>query len=355
MHLKNALLVGPALVSAQEAAGGCTRELLISTRDAFFKAGAAKSQSGLKLAAGVKIALNNKPVSSLSATPFPKMTGFTNLKVTAADVETCQIATFRVSPSQILSTRLRLSPAGGAITEVEFLQASKGDQFFRPTGFPSSTPAMWTAKQRPGKPPRIPASWTPIAGTPGKDVSRATCKAGNGTARLLTREELVYVAATYADGLRGEPWGSCVIGHGNSCPRNENGVTTTPNCAKGAGMFGFLTRGRRWVADTDNGVVLGAFYFDYGGTGSVGPGAPVAGGGKGAALFLHEYFKVEQGGLAGIVSGSLQGWLLALAGVLANSWQYAPMKNLVGGQAALQTFKGEARGTGRRPAILSAE
>lgn len=338
MHLKNAILVAvPALVSAQQAAG-CTRALLLSTRDAFFKAGAAKSQASLKLAPGVKIALNNKPVASLAKTPFPTLTGFTSLKVEAADVETCQIATFRVSPSQVLSTRLRLNPSGGAITEVEFLQAVKGDQFFRPAGFPSSTPALWSAKQRPGKPPNIPKSWTPIAGTPGKDVNRATCRAGSGAARLLTREELVYVAASYADGLRGEPWGSCVIGHGSSCPRNENGVTTTQNCAKGAGMFGFLTRGRRWVADTDNGVVLGAFYFDYGAKGpkgatsTIGPGAPGTQSSTALNLFLHEYFKVEQGGLAGI---------------------YAPMTNLKGGQASLKTFKGEERS--RVPAIMSVE
>jgi hypothetical protein len=340
MHLKNALLVAaPALVAAQGAAAGCTRALLLQTRDAFFKAGAARSQSGLKLAPGAKIALNNKPVAGLAQTPFSKLTGFTSLKVEAADVETCQIATFRVSSSQVLSTRLRLNPAGD-ITEVEFLQAVQGDQFFRPTGFPSTTPAMWSAKQRPGRPPNIPASWTPIAGTPGKDVNRANCRTGSGAARLLTRQELVYVAATYADGLRGEPWGSCVIGHGNSCPRNENGVTTTANCAKGAGMFGFLTRGRRWVADVDNGVVLGAFYFDYGAkgpkgaTGTVGPGAPSGGGGGGKAskLFLHEYFKVEQGGLAAI---------------------YAPMKNIAGAQASLQTFKGEGRS--RVPAIMSVE
>jgi len=213
------------------------------------------------------------------------------------------------------------------------LQAVQGDQFFRPTGFPSTTPAMWTSKQVPGKPPKIPASWTPIGGTPGKDVNKATCKAGNGEARLLTRKELIYTASTYADGLRGEPWGSCVIGHGSSCPRNENGVTTTNNCAVGAGMFGFLTRGRRWVADPETGVVLGAFYFDYGGKGPGGrggadgassseaPGNPVPGAKSGGSnLFLHEYFKVEAGGLAAI---------------------YAPMKNIPGSQASAATFEGE--------------
>jgi hypothetical protein len=316
-------LMGAASISAQ----GCTRETLIGARDKFFAAGAAKTPMDL---AGAKIALNNKVVA-LSATPFNTLSGFTQLAVQAVDAEACQIATFRVSSSQVLSTRLK-TDAAGTITEVEFLQAVQGDQFFRPTGFPSTTPAMWTSKQVPGKPPNIPPTWTPIGGTPGKDVHKDTCKAGKGEARLLTRRELIYTAATYADGLRGDPWGSCIIGHGSSCPRNENGVTTTNNCAVGAGAFGFLTRGRRWVADPDTGVVLGAFYFDYNGKGPGGkgaggasspeaPGTPVPGAKSGASnLFLHEYFKVEAGGLAAI---------------------YAPMKNIPGSQASAATFEGE--------------
>jgi hypothetical protein len=304
-------------------AEGCTRETLIAARDKFFAAGAAKSAP--QLAAGAKIALNNKIVP-LASTPFETLTGFTSLSVQAVDAETCQIATFRVSSSQVLSTRLR-TDASGAITEVEFLQAIQGDQFFRPTGFPSTTPPMWSTKQTAGKVPDIPASFTPLGGTPGKDVNRATCKTGKaGESRVLTRKELVYVASSYCDGLRGDPWGQCVIGHGTSCPRNENGVTTTNNCAVGAGNFGFLTRGRRFVADTETGVVLGIFYFDYGGKGpakgsttseylGIEPPGTVAGGSK---LFLHEYFKVEAGGLAAI---------------------YAPMKNIAGAQAAAKTFE----------------
>jgi len=318
-------LGGAASISAQ----ACTRETLIGARDKFFAAGAAKQTLDL---AGAKIALNNKVVP-LSATPFHTLTGFTQLNVEAVDVETCNIATFRVSNSQVLSTRLKTT-AEGAITEVEFLQAVQGDQFFKPSGFPSTTPAVWAGKQTPGKPPNIPASWKPSGGVPGKDVNKATCKTGTGEARLLTRRELVFIASSYADGLRGEPWGSCVIGHGTSCPRNENGVTTTTNCAGAqTGSFGFLTRGRRWVADPENGVVLGGFYFDYGGKGPGGRGGTsgatsseylgddVPGSKPGASmLFLHEYFKVQAGGLAAI---------------------YAPMKNIPGAQAAAKTFEGE--------------
>jgi len=46
-------------------------------------------------------------------------------------------------------------------------------------------------------------------------------------------------------------------------------------------------RGRRWTVDTETGVVLGAFYFDYSGIASR----------AGKNLFLHEYFKVDKAGL----------------------------------------------------------
>jgi hypothetical protein len=321
-----ALTGAASLVSAE----ACSRETLIKARDKFFEDG--KSKGGAAELGSAKVALNNKVVP-LAQSPFGTLTGFSKLFVESVDVEKCDIATFRVSPAQVLSTRLRTT-AAGAITEVEFLQAVQGDQFFKPTGFPSTTPELWASKQKPGKPPIIPTSWTPIGGTPGKDVHKATCKSGVGEARLLNRTELVFIASTYADGLRGDPWGSCVIGHGTSCPRNENGVTTTTNCAGAqTGSFGFLTRGRRWVADPETGVVLGGFYFDYGGKGPGGrgsnaagtseaPGNPVVGGGgeNASKLFLHEYFKVEAGGLAAI---------------------YAPMKNIPGKQASASTFEGE--------------
>jgi hypothetical protein len=234
---------------------------------------------------------------------MPKLTGFTPFKVEAVDAETCEIATFRVSRSQLVSVRLKVDGAG-ATSQIDILQAVSGDQFFRPAGFPNTTPAIITSAQRPGPPPNIPAAWTEAAGTPKEAVNATSCKAGKGAARKLTRRELVYVASTYADGLRGKPWDQCLIGTG-SCPRVENGVQTTPNCAVGAGMFRFNVQGRRWVADTETGVVLGIFYFDLSAYGALASAA-------GFNLFLHEYIKVDRGGLAYI---------------------YAPMKNLAAAQA----------------------
>lgn len=287
-----------ALVSSE-----CTRESLIAAREGFFKA----SGSGApKTTADVKISFNNK-ITPLAQTPYSKLSGFTDFLVQAVDTEICEIATFRVATTQLLSTRLKID-ATGTISEIEFLQAVSGDQFFRPSGFPAKEPAMFNQPQSPGSPPTIPASWTErgYPGIPDKDVNKATCKSPAGEARKLTRKELVYISSTYADGLKGEPWASCVIG-GSSCPRNENGVTTTQNCAVGTGMFGFAVKGRRWVADVETGVVLGNFYFDYTGLAALATNN----------LYLHEYFKIEAGKLA---------------------YVFAPMKNIPKAQASAAIF-----------------
>jgi hypothetical protein len=284
--------------------GGCTRELLISTRDQFWKSAGAGQP---KLASGAKIAFNNKAVSSLTGTPYAsiKTSTWTSLLAQAVDTEICEIATFRVSSQQVLSTRLKVD-ASGSIKEVEFLQSIQGDQFFRPSGFPSTTPAMFNAKQVPHPPPTIPSVWTPAMGMfdHKAEVKTATCKATTGAARPWTRRELMYAMSSYCDGLKGKPFDSCVFA-GKSCPRNENGVTTTGNCGVGTGMFGFTVRGRRWVVDTETGVGLGVFYFDYG---------------PGSNLFLHEYFKVQAGAL---------------------SYIFAPMKNIPHAQASAKTFESE--------------
>jgi hypothetical protein len=294
------LSAGPVFASA---ATNCSRELLQTTRDKFFKAPTSGAQP--VLASNVKIALNNKAVSSLASTPYAEIarSTWTAFLAQAVDTEICQIATFRVASQQLLSTRLKVESTG-AISEIEFLQAVKGDQFFRPSGFPATVPAMFNQKQTPHAPPKIPASWTPAMGMfeHRAEVNKATCKATSGEARPWTRRELIYAANSYCDGLKGAPFDGCVFS-GRSCPRNENGVTTTNNCGVGTGVFGFTVRGRRWVADTDTGVVLGVFYFDYG---------------PSQNLFLHEYFKVQDGTLAYI---------------------FAPMKNIPHAQASAKTFQ----------------
>jgi hypothetical protein len=302
MVFTNPLVLLLATVSV--VAGECTREALTIARDQFFKG----PSGGAQILPNAKVAFNQK-TTPLAQTPYSKLTGFTQFLVQAVDSYSCEIATFRVSTSQLISVRLKID-AAGAISEVDMLQAVSGDQFFRPSGIPSTTPAIFNAKQKAGSPPNVPKSFSVTnqgyPGVPAAEVNKATCKAGAGPARALTRNELIYVASTYCDGLKGAPWDSCVIG-GSSCPRNENGVTTTNNCAVGTGVFGFLVKGRRWVADTETGVVLGIFYFDYAGIAASSP----------QNLFLHEYIKVDAGKLAYI---------------------FAPMKNIPKATASAKIF-----------------
>jgi hypothetical protein len=294
-----------SLAIASLVSGECSRESLTTARDTFFKG----PSGGAKIAPSAKVAFNQK-VTPLAQTPWSKLTGFTQLLVQAVDSFACEIATFRVSTTQLISIRLKLDESG-SISEVDMLQAVSGDQFFRPSGIPSTTPPVFSQKQKPGSPPNMAKSFSVqsqgFPGIPEKEVNTATCKAGAGPPRELTRTELIYVANSYCDGLKGAPWSSCVIG-GSSCPRNENGVTTTNNCAVGTGVFGFLTKGRRWVADTETGVVLGIFYFDY---------SQALAGLSPTNLFLHEYIKVDAGKLAYI---------------------FAPMKNIPKADASAKIF-----------------
>lgn len=278
------------------ASGECSRAALSSVRDRFWAAGTGKQMEipGVTLAPDLKISTNNVVNPSLGTSAFRTMGGFTDFAIHAIDTTTCEVASFRVASDQLLSTRLKLDSAG-ALSEVEFLLAVNGDQFFRPSGFPRTTPAGWNQPQTPGPPPQIAAGFDPAIGAPAASINTRTCKTSAGESRRLTREELIYVASTYCDGLQGKPWESCVLA-GSSCPRVENGVQTTSNCGVGTGMFGWPVRGRRWVVDTETGVVLGAFYFDY-----------YAKFKRESALWLHEYFKVQEGKM---------------------SYIYAPMKNL---------------------------
>lgn len=275
-------LVLLSLLSSASAA--CTRDTLLAARDTFWK-------KETKLAPTVKIGFNNILQTKLDTTPYVNITTnkWTPFTIQAVDTETCNVATFRVSPTSLLSARLAVD-ASGAISEVELLQAVSGDQFFRPSGFPNKEPEIMNAKLTPAAPVPIPKEWTENYGLirNNASVDVKTCNRGVGAPRLLTRKELAFTASSYADGLYGTPFSSCVLG-GTTCPRIENGVQTTSACGVGTGMFGFDVKNRRWVVDVDTGVVLGSFYFDYSGR-LLKAISPVN-------LFLHEYFKVEAGGL----------------------------------------------------------
>lgn len=275
MKVSSLSLLGAATV----ASAACTREALTSALDAMW-AGSPKTASD------ILITLNNKKVAALADTPYAKIktTAWTDLKPTAVDTETCEIATLRNSPDVMISLRLKVDEKTGAINETEFVSADKAVDVWMPEGFPTTTPALYTTAQKAAPPPEIPAVWTEKFGmfNNAQSVDAAKCKATSGAARLWTRKELIYAASSYVDGLKGAPFDACIF-DGGSCPRIENGVQTSENCAGDAGLFGFSSKNRRYVADTETGVVLGSFYFA-----NEDP----------ATLFVHEYFKVNEGKLA---------------------------------------------------------
>lgn len=236
----------------------CTRETLQSTIDSIFTTAFAKSKSGLSLSPSIKISQNNILLKTIEQTAWANITAFYKpFRVSAIDQGICTAATFilatQAGEPALMSVRVKTEDASTTITELEILSALKGSHmFFAPNAF-DTAPAMWAAKD------------------------------GGG----LTREKLIEIADLYPSGI--QKGDGSAIPQGTTCPRIENGVQTTATCAKGLFMFKQPVRDRRWVADTETGNVLGAFYFDK-----------MAAKGVNYGLFLNEYFKIIGGKMSGI-------------------------------------------------------
>jgi hypothetical protein len=242
------------------ASAACTREALTATRDNFLKSSIEKAgAAALTLAPNVRISQNNVVVKSVSDTAYANITGYYKpWRVQSIDSGDCQIATFFLANQgadpALVSIRIKTDGEGKAIQELEVLNVLKGSHmFFAPQMFPNEAPAMWSSNTDGG----------------------------------LSREKLIEIANTYPSGIQAGD-GKDIPG-APTCPRIENGVQTTTNCNKGLAIFKQPVRDRRWVADTVTGVVLGGFYFDK----------PANIGAK-FGLWLNEYFKIDNGKLAGI-------------------------------------------------------
>jgi hypothetical protein len=110
---------------------------------------------------------------------------------------------------------------------------------------------------------------------------------------VANRKQLVQVADSYPSGI--QSGNSSAVLAAKDCPRFENGVKTTPSCAGNMELFIWPVTDRRWVADTQKGVVMGSFFFNYrDGKGTMNKqGIRSANGTTG--LWLHEYFKIREG------------------------------------------------------------
>jgi hypothetical protein len=109
-------------------AGGCTRELLKTTIDAYFKALASHSPTGLPLADTVKFTENGK-ASKLGEAGLWKTAGALKYSHTAYDTETCMSASQAVIPDGTtdVPVAVRLKLQDQRLTEVETIVARADD------------------------------------------------------------------------------------------------------------------------------------------------------------------------------------------------------------------------------------
>jgi hypothetical protein len=259
-NLASAFLLALAL-TADLSVAACTRDELTAVASTFLQAAIEKRP--FKTAPTVKVSQDAKIVGSLDDTAFGNITSNLrpNFKLQAVDTETCQVSTLVVvdegkgpvptakepAGASILSYRIALSGPGGLPTELELLNTNKLQKptFFQPLSYPDTTPALWD---------------TPSPGS-------------------FNRSGLLAVTSSYTDGIE-KACGKCVLST-PTCARVENGWKIPVVCNAQFEMMGFPVYARRWVVDTQTGVVQGTYYY---------AGAKAMGG-----LFTHEFFAVKDG------------------------------------------------------------
>ena len=108
--------------------GACTRDLLKSTVDAYFKALAAHSAAGLPLVDTVKATENGKTIM-VGMDGLWKTAGTLKYAHSALDTDGCNTASEAVVPEATtdLPVALRLKLVGGKITEIETIAVRAGD------------------------------------------------------------------------------------------------------------------------------------------------------------------------------------------------------------------------------------
>jgi hypothetical protein len=123
--------------------GACTRELLKSTVDSYFKALATHDPSTLPLADNVKFTENGKASKPADA-PLWKSAGSLKYVHSALDTETCMSASEAVVPdgTKDIPVAVRLKLVNQKITEIETIAARAGDY----TGVTSNTAALAASK-----------------------------------------------------------------------------------------------------------------------------------------------------------------------------------------------------------------
>jgi len=123
--------------------GACSRELLKSTVDAYFKALAAHSAAGLPIADTVKVTENGKAIK-VGQDGLWKTAGALKYKHTAYDIDGCNTASEAVvsEGSMDLPVALRLKLVEQSITEIETIAVRPGDYKVSGSNYPSKPDAI---------------------------------------------------------------------------------------------------------------------------------------------------------------------------------------------------------------------
>jgi hypothetical protein len=274
------------------ALAACPRSALQITLDGFFQSAFDRSSGTISvspaLSQDVKIIQNNLILKSLEDSAWGNTTSFyRKWRISAIDTETCEIACYCLLNQKsgsgkqlpaIMGIRIRKEVNSNHIREVEMINLLDGGPgilsgMFRPDNndtYSDSAEAFWLSPQ---------------------NVS-------------ISRAELIRIANTYPDGIQAGDGANIPIG--DVCPRWENGVqtaggskifknTTQPRyCRDGLDEFKQPVEYRRWVADTETGVVLGLFYFSHRKTPLVDAFD------KEWGNWLNEFFKIQNGKITGI-------------------------------------------------------
>ena len=236
--------------AAVSTAAACSRPVLQTARDNFFKTLGSPTALSVKLLDSVKITQNNVLVKSLNDTIYGfKFSGWSKpLKLTVLDEETCNVAEFNVptlnGKAHIISTRFKVT-ATGEIVELELFNGS--DQIAFQSGLPDQRPAFWE---------------------------------GDAPA---PRDQLFKVLDSYPTAIQAGDGSTVPVSP--TCARYESGIKMPFTCNGLFSLFQAPVIAHRWYIDTKTGIGMGNFVFDN----------ETKYAGMLASLWLHEYMKVKDG------------------------------------------------------------
>jgi hypothetical protein len=140
-----------ASYNAMLSSAACSRLVLQAALDDLFKTIEKSGAPSVKLVSTAKISKNNTPVKSITEAGLGKFSAWAKpFRITVLDDATCNVAAMSVPKygnyTQILSTRMHITPTGEA-TELEiFVTGSDTNDIFFGDYLPNSPGEMWSAK-----------------------------------------------------------------------------------------------------------------------------------------------------------------------------------------------------------------